>query len=188
MSNLAKMIRYASVKHQNQKRRTGRPYFRDHCLALLEGVCNDWTYGDDEIAHLIILGHDIVEDCTENDTDEERQVLYTEIRDLFGSDVAVGIGELTNEFTKKRYPDMNRRKRKAAELKRLRGISDRGKVLKLYDRRINLQDMVDVEDRNITYAQESWDLAFALGSQNNHQVSILVTTLAARLRDRKANA
>lgn len=182
---IPKMIRYASAMHGDQKRKkNGRPYFRDHCLGLLEDVCKDPVYGDDRIAHLIILGHDIVEDCTDNDTDEEREALDKEIVDMFGEPVAWGIQELTDEFTKARHPDMNRRERKDAELKRMSKISDRGKVLKLYDRRANLYDMIESEDWNSTYAEESWIMAFRLATDESYEIAKEVASLAVRLKDK----
>jgi len=184
MTMIPQMIRYASRMHHGQKRKkNGRPYFRDHCLGLLEDICNDRFLGDDEEAHLIILGHDIVEDCTLDDTDEQRAPLYEDIAETFGHEVELGIAELTNRFSKKRYPRMNRRTRKSYELKRLANISDRGKILKLYDRRANLRDMIEAKDFRIGYAQESWELGYTLSTAENSYIAVQVMALCAEIRD-----
>ena len=185
MSDLTKMIRYATIKHGDQKRKkNGRPYCHDHCLKLLQSICVDPVLGYDDDAALIIVGHDIVEDCTENDTDEERDALYLEITCMFGNNVCTGIRELTNEYTKARYPNQNRAKRKERELKRLIGISDRSKTLKLYDRLINLEDSIADEDWNKTYAQESWNIGNSLNTIENAHVAIKVLTLAIAIQER----
>lgn len=196
--NLARAIQYATEKHTGQVRKyTGEPFIR-HPLRVMAAVASDREYGGDERAAMIAVLHDVVEDCTENETDFEREVLYQEILDNFGLSVQIGVVELTNEFTSKRHPKKNRAKRKKLEFERLRGISDRGKVTKLYDRQDNLEDTIRAwevavtkDDRealkqrkfNETFARESWELGFALASHDNAHISGRVMTLAAKLRD-----
>lgn len=185
MSNLTNMIRYAHLKHKGQVRKTnGRPYFHDHCLRLLEDISLDPNLVNDPTAALIIVGHDVVEDCTENDTDDERYVLYEEIADRFGEAVQYGIFELTDEYTKARYPDLNRAQRIDRELKRLAKISERGKILKFYDRRANLQDLIADKDYNTNYARESLKLVCRLSTLDNFHVGLTVLTLANTILDK----
>ena len=103
---------------------------------------------------------------------------------MFGPDVQRGVHDLTDEYTKARHPDLNRRQRKEKELERQKKIYDRSKRLKLWDRYANLQDMLEVGDHNRTYARESWDMGFHLSDPNNFHVAIKVLTLAATMRDK----
>lgn len=184
MNRVLEAIAYAESMMKGLKRKhNGRDYFRDHCMKLLADVASDPVLKGDEDAAIIIINHDVVEDCTENDTDEEREAIYQDLMD-FGTGVVRGVKELTDEYTKKRHPDKNRRERKALELKRLCGISDRGKHLKLYDRNLNLDDTIAEADWNMTYAQESWDIGFHLASVDNNHVAAQVMAKAAFLRDK----
>jgi (p)ppGpp synthase/HD superfamily hydrolase len=183
---LSRMIRFATHQHGTQTRKkNGRPYVHDHCLKLLQRVCCDYHFIDDEAAKLIIVGHDIVEDCTENDTDDERSDLYRLIANKFSAEVSNGIRELTNEYTKKRYPELNRRKRKEKEFARLAWISVRGKRLKLHDRLLNLQDSLADKDYNKTYADESIALASAIWlPASNDDLYGTVIRLARKILDK----
>ncbi len=184
-NNILKMIKYASEAHEGQVRKhNGRPYFNDHSLRLMGHLASDPKYGKDEEAALIILAHDVVEDCSDGHSDIARQVRYDEITSKFGRVITEGVHDLTDEFTKGRYPDLNRAKRKAKELNRLRGTQDRSKTLKLYDRWVNLTDSLADRDFNVTYARESWDMAYHLSDPENFYIAIKVLILAAEIRDK----
>ncbi len=180
-------IQWASKKMDGMKRKkNNRDYFTDHCMRLLGLVARDPKYGEDEDAAIIIVCHDVVEDCTENETDDERHELYDEIADLFGLSVMEGVHDLTDEFTKKRHPEKNRAKRKELELERQKDIRDRSKCLKLYDRYINLGDMIESGDWNMVTARESWDMGFHLSDPDNWYIAIKVLERAAFIRDKAA--
>lgn len=85
--------------------------------------------GSDEAMMAAACLHDIVEDVF------PKNPAYGPdwIADEFGSDVLSLVMELTNEFTKDRYPDLNRNARKARESERIATISDRAKVIKRAD-------------------------------------------------------
>ena len=183
MNKILKAIEYAADKHKGQLRKANhRPYFEDHCLRLFGRVALDPNLKG-EVPGIIILCHDVVEDCSKSDSDEDREVLYQEISDLFGSVVKRGVKYLTDEFTKARYPDLNRAKRTYNEQMRLRFAPNMIKLLKLYDREINLQDLIADEDYNKTYAKESLDLAMILSNDKNSYQAIKVLTLAAWLHE-----
>ena len=185
MNRILKAIRYAAEKHEGQKRKNnGRDYFTDHCMRLLSYVACDPVLAGDEDAAIVIICHDVVEDCTENDTDTERVALYTEIESLFGQCVRIGVAALTDEYTTKRYPELNRRKRKDKELERQKKMSSWLKRLKLYDRYANLQDMVEFGDNNTTYARESWHMGYHLSDSDNFSIAAKVLTLSAEVEVR----
>ncbi len=186
-NKLLAAIQWASKKMDGKKRKkNNRDYFTDHCMRLLGLVARDPKYGDDEDAGIIIVCHDVVEDCTKNDTDDERQELYDEIANLFGQSVMEGVHDLTDEFTKKRHPEKNRAKRKELELERQTVIRNRSKCLKLYDRLVNLDDLIESEDWNMPYARESWDLGVCLSYMDNFYIAIKVLQRAAYISHKAA--
>ena len=69
--------------------------------------------------------HDDVEDIP----DETCAILSTK----FGTRSGRLVGEVTNHFTKARYPDLLRAERKKLEVERIAGISPDGKLMKLGD-------------------------------------------------------
>lgn len=184
---LAKAIRYATEMHLGKKRKHMQVQYIEHPLQVMQSVINDAQYGGCDVSAAIAVLQYVVEDCCIGTSDTSRNVLYKEITDQFGHDVQHGVFELTNEYTRKRYPGWNREKRKAAELDRLKKISDRGKVIKLYDRLANLQDTIKCSKshKNFTelFAKESWDLACGLTSMDNTYIASHVMTLATNLRD-----
>lgn len=181
MSRLLKAISWASEMHKDQVRKfNGKDYFEDHCMRLLVRVSHDPNYGQDEDAGIIIVCHDVVEDCTEDDMDFQRDVFYGYISELFGDEVRDGIYALTNEFTKARYPNFDRGYRKARELERLKRISLRSKILKLYDRIINLEDILG-EDDAAYYGRESLELADALACEWTKYLTWKVRKLSIQL-------
>ena len=184
---LAKAIAFATEQHASQTRKYTPVPFITHPLRVMHYVIQDPVYGGDDEAAAIAVLHDVVEDCSVDETDEGRLSLALEIGRQFGLDVELGAVALTDEYTKARYPGLNRAQRKAAELERLENTSDRNRTIKLYDRLCNLEDMIrEVEaDRGFArlYAQESWELALALSTVENQYVSNRVFELAAELRD-----
>jgi guanosine-3',5'-bis(diphosphate) 3'-pyrophosphohydrolase len=88
--------------------------------------------GGDEAQIAAAWLHDVVEDTP---------VPLSQIRRVFGPDIAELVLELTDEFTKQNYPGLNRRQRKAKELERLSQISDRAKTIKYADFVSNLDSV-----------------------------------------------
>lgn len=202
MSNLAQAIRLAKEAHRGQVRKyTGEDYIL-HPMKVMNEVALDDKYGGDEEMLIAAVLHDVVEDCEGKETSfgvVSIGLIYNEF------DIEVGsiVSDLTNRFTKEYYPDLNRRKRKELEFKRLAGISDGAKVIKLYDRIDNLRDFFRVPDGyhfecaedwilsekdmrgfGRVYARESWELMMALWDDPSRaHISTQLATLAARLRD-----
>ena len=77
--------------------------------------------------------HDVVEDTP---------VEIDEIRQRFGEKVASLVHELTDEFVKENYRDLNRRQRKAKEVERQAQMSPEAKTIKLADVIDNTIDIV----------------------------------------------
>jgi (p)ppGpp synthase/HD superfamily hydrolase len=118
---LEKALAFATVKHAGQLRKyTGDPYIV-HPIAVAETVA---ATGGDEAAIAAAYLHDTLEDTA---------TTYEELVTEFGVEVASLVFELTDVYTSKAYPHLNRKARVALEVKRLAGISDRAKLVKLAD-------------------------------------------------------
>lgn len=183
--SLSKAILYATKKHELQKRKHMQVPFIDHPMRVMHYVIQDPVYGGDDENASIAICHDVPEDCAASETNEDRLVVYNAILDLCGQYVSHGVYELTNEYTKSRYPKWNRKKRKEYEIKRLLDISDSSRTIKLYDRLCNLEDTIRCSNAHPKFtrlfAKESWDLAYALATPENQRVSGLVMVLATQL-------
>jgi (p)ppGpp synthase/HD superfamily hydrolase len=116
---LASNVAMAAHWHQ-QRKYTGEPYFT-HCLAVATQV-EAWGGTPEMIAAAYL--HDVLED-----TDETAERLLA----IFGPVVIGYVQELTDHFTKERYPSFNRAERKDAEARRLATASLEARVIKLAD-------------------------------------------------------
>lgn len=82
--------------------------------------------------------HDVVEDTP---------VSLDVIKRRFGGGIARLVEELTDEYVKEKYPDLNRKKRKELETARQAKMSPQAKTIKLADVIDNTRDIVQ-NDRN----------------------------------------
>lgn len=134
-----KLARFVHFQHSTQTRKyTGLPYIV-HLLAVAELV---FQYTSDEIATATALCHDLFEDtaCLENCLRKGLQEAGYE-----GAAINKIIGctwELTDRYTKKQYPRLNRRERKKLEAERLKNISPVAASVKLADLTDNLADLL----------------------------------------------
>lgn len=141
---------FAQTAHAGQRRKyTGQPYIyhpgRVAMRATLLGL------KDEQIAAAWL--HDVVEDTA---------VTLGEIVSRFGMEVGSIVHGLTNVYSAKSHPDMNRKQRKAAEFERVTQLPTEVKIIKLLDRIDNLGEM-DASDSFIKlYTRESQDLLHAL--------------------------
>lgn len=116
-----KALRFIADRHGDQKRKyTGEPYWiHPQKVALL---VSNLTSDEDVIIGALL--HDVVED-----TDTTLAEIYAE----FGDRVGQLVFELTDKFTRERYPKMPRKDRKAREARRMRDISFEAKLIKICD-------------------------------------------------------
>lgn len=121
----------AEEAHKGQVRKyTGEPYYT-HVVSVANKVAE---LTDDAEMIAAALLHDTVEDS---------DVTNEEIYEIFGRNVAEMVYDLTDHFTKETYPKFNRKKRKGLEAKRLGGISERAKVIKLCDLSDNTSSIIE---------------------------------------------
>lgn len=140
--------------HLNQRRDDGEPYYLHpirvaaYAEVYIAGV-------DEHLVRNIALLHDVMEDC---------DVSYEDIESRFGKFVADHVLELTNVYTKAKYPHLSRKERKKLEHDRLASCSNLTRQIKLIDRLDNIN--TGKISSNLNYLGESEDLLNKLGNSN----------------------
>jgi len=113
--------RIAEKAHEGQKRKyDGQPYIV-HPRRVASRVAK---YGGTPAMVAAALLHDTIEDTW---------VTYEYLLEEFDSEVADLVQELSDEFTKENYPELNRAARKAGEALRLGRISPDAQTIKYCD-------------------------------------------------------
>lgn len=134
-----KLLEYVKVCHGEQKRKyVPEPYwFHPFAVATLVDL-----YVKDFSAIEIALLHDVVEDTKVTMSDLTLKLLelgYTE-EETFK--ILNGVHDLTEEYTKERYPHYNRLERKRLESMRLSRLSYISQSIKYCDFIENIKDIV----------------------------------------------
>ena len=127
----------AHLLHDGQTRVDGTPYIehpkRVACMvAALRDEQPSVHITDAMIAAAWL--HDVYEDTS---------LVPPALSERFGYAIGKLVEELTNQFTSEAYPKMNRARRKAAEIKRLAGVSRPAQIIKMCDRLDNLRTIRD---------------------------------------------
>lgn len=149
-------IAFARDAHKSQKRKyTGVPY-HTHLEAVARKI-SEYTNDRDVIIAAIL--HDSIEDVG---------VTYDEIKDMFGKRVADIVHDLTDEYTKLKYPDLNRAERKAKEAERLSKVSAEAKLIKAADKLHNIQDIAENDPKfAVKYLEEALHDAGAIKQETD---------------------
>lgn len=129
---------FADTAHGTQQRRmTGERYIV-HPVSVMK-ICRQYT------SHLPVLAaallHDVLEDTTVGVMEMER-FLQSLMPAAAASETLALVVELTDVYTKARYPDMNRSQRKQHERERLAAISAQGQLIKYADILDNAHDLL----------------------------------------------
>lgn len=144
MDLIYRAIQFAKDAHKSQVRKyNGRPYI-EHPMrvagivsildeANVNMICSAWL-------------HDVVEDCN-----VKSDIIFYR----FNPYVERIVLDLSNEYTKKKYPNLKRNERKRRECERLSYIVKPAKIIKLADRIDNLRDIPPGEQFKIKYVEES---------------------------------
>jgi hypothetical protein len=159
LDKIGRAARFCAHAHRHRtpdgkpqlRKKTGDPYERHpgrvaSMVMLLDGV--DGLVIEEEHVAASWL-HDVREDTT---------VTFEEIAAEVGERTAEIVESLTNRYTSKAYPKMNRAARKAEELKRLVEIPRESQAIKICDRMDNLREIDEADDFARVYLRESEDL------------------------------
>ena|SRR3990172_379326 len=114
-----------------------------------------------------------------HDTVEDTGVSLEDIRDQFGTAVADIVDDLTNRYTKDRWPQHNRSSRKQMEIDRLSRASREAKIIKMIDRIDNLHEGGFSGKFMKLYADESRALADAVGDADSALKDELIKEIEA---------
>ena len=118
---IARARYFAAKAHAGQKRKyTGEPYIV-HPIAVSDRV--RMAGGNANMVAAALL-HDVLED-----TDATAQ----QVLEITNQEVLSLVVELTDQYTKEFYPELNRKVRKALEADRLAAASVQAKMIKLAD-------------------------------------------------------
>lgn len=124
-------LEFARAAHGEQKRKYKDEYYIEHLIRVADMI-REIPHSPELICAAYL--HDILEDT---------DVPLTRIKQDYGKKVADLVEELTDEFTKKKYPKLNRRWRKKKETERLAKISWDAQSIKLADIIDNLPGIVE---------------------------------------------
>lgn len=152
---IEKARNFAIVKHDGQLRKfCGEPY-HNHVFRVANLVSKFTDIP--EVIQAAYL-HDVIEDCNV----QSEQIEYE-----FNMVVSALVEELTNVYTKQKYPELPRKERKIQEAIRISKISSLAKLVKLCDRLDNVLDMKkECPDDYSYYIKESRDLLEVLRGTN----------------------
>lgn len=149
MKNTMEAYQFAHFCHKNQVRKySGKPYI-DHPARVASLIQTNVMFNKTMIDAAWL--HDVMEDCN---------ISHDNLWNYFGLDVADLVESLTNPS--KKYPTLNRQKRKEIDREHIRNGSYSTQTIKLFDRYDNITEMLqDVQIGNIKsdfpkiYAQET---------------------------------
>lgn len=129
---------FVKFKHGHQKRKyTGEPYY-NHLYSVADIVSG-------YISHAIEIAfcHDLFEDTNCNFQELYNEMVMIGYKREYAYDVCKCVTELTDVFTSKDYPYLNRVKRKENEALRLGSISPRSQSVKYADLIDNTKSIVE---------------------------------------------
>lgn len=134
MIEKAKMASKEAHESISQKRKyVDKPYYtHPHAVAELVSQVTD----DEHVIAAAYL-HDVIEDVSPYNSKYNEDWIEKE----FGTKVLNLVIELTNKYTKKDYPNLNRSSRKYLESMRISNISEDAKIIKKADLYHNSTEM-----------------------------------------------
>ena len=138
---LQKVTAFARQAHGDQRRKfVDEPYI-NHLVRVME-ICRQ--YSTDMTILLAALLHDVLEDT--NVTREEiKEFMLPLLNEEKTMRTVKLVEEMTDIYTKKKYPEWNRRKRKSKEVERLSSVSSGAQTIKYADIIDNSLDIKNAE-------------------------------------------
>ena len=168
MSSLDSAIAFAATAHTDQRRKyDGLPYITHpiHVMMILHKA----GIKDEDMLIAAVL-HDVVED-----TPCSSEAIYRR----FGERVAMLVGELTDVYTSKAYPQFNRAKRKELERQRIALTSAEAQTIKYADFISNTMSIVPNDPGFArTYLDEKEKILAVARKGNSLMLSLVEESLA----------
>lgn len=153
MNMILSAARFAVAAHAGQLREVSGDPYHFH-LGRVAAVASTLTLENDDID----TDEELVAAAWLHDTLEDTKTKREDLSVNFGGLVASDVDSLTNRFTSKAYPGLNRVVRKEREIERLAQQPKRARALKLIDRMDNLRDIDPAGDFARKHAVESESL------------------------------
>jgi guanosine-3',5'-bis(diphosphate) 3'-pyrophosphohydrolase len=174
--------RFAEKAHGDQRRKYSDERYITHPIRVMETCMN---YTDDDCMLAAALLHDVLEDTTvtQNEMGEFLRGVMTPEAAARTLELVV---ELTDIYTKKNYPGLNRRARKSKEAERLSHVSGDAQTIKYADIIDNATNIfVHDPDFAIVFIQEGkWVLKRMLkGDSELYDRAMKVVTDCLELMD-----
>lgn len=136
---LKKITAFADGAHGDQRRKYADERYIQHPLRVMK-ICKDYGYPLPVLGAAIL--HDVLED-TDTISDQIREFLLTVMSEPEAAHTLALVTELTDVYTKDRYPQMNRRKRKTKEANRIEKISAEAQTIKYADIIDNVKEIAE---------------------------------------------
>lgn len=132
---ILRALEFAAERHKNQFRKgEDRPPYINHPIQVANLLANEAGERDPVLLAAAIL-HDVIEDTVE--TEDEKDKLIEEIRQLFGDEILDVTMEVTDDKSL-RKPERKRLQVESASHK-----SERAKKLKIADKILNVRDITN---------------------------------------------
>ena len=128
-SILEKIAAFADLAHGDQQRKYADEKYIQHPLRVMK-TCQSYGYPLPILAAAIL--HDVLED-TNTTPQKIKEFLSTIMNEKDANRTLALVIELTDVYTKDRYPRLNRRRRKTKEAMRMETISAEAQTVKYAD-------------------------------------------------------
>ena len=135
---LKKITSFADAAHGDQKRKYADERYIQHPIRVMK-TCQQYGYPLPVLAAAIL--HDVLED-TGVTQQQIREFLLSMMNETDTNHIISLVTELTDVYTKDKYPRLNRQQRKAKEAERLEKISADAQTIKYGDIIDNATDVV----------------------------------------------
>ena len=142
---LKEIIEFADKAHGDQLRKYSPERYIVHPVRVMKLVKET---NNDVIVLAAAILHDVVEDTSTSKHDIEHYLIQLMPANEAERTVSI-VDELTDHYTKKKHPAMNRHKRKAKEHERLGKVSAEAQTIKYADL---IDNCVDITKNDIDFA------------------------------------
>ncbi|WP_132051090.1 HD domain-containing protein [Pseudocnuella soli] len=126
---LQQVLDFAEAAHAGQTRKYTPERYMVHPIRVME-ICSRYNNSVPVLAAALL--HDVLED-TPVTSEELLRFLHTVMPPEDAETTIALVNDLTDEYTKERYPNWNRKKRKEEERERMRRISPYAQTIKYAD-------------------------------------------------------